>query len=425
MSRPNTKDTPVGKIPKEWEVKKVMDLFTVETGTTPSTKKDEYWKEGDILWLTPSDLRKLKDRINIDNSSRKITEFGLNDTNLSLLPKGSIILSTRAPVGYVALLSKQATFNQGCKGMVPRTPKNISSEFFTYYFLSKEEKLENLSGGSTFKELRKSILENFKIPYPPLPEQKKIADILGTVDETIQKVDEAIGKTERLKKGLMQNLLTKGIGHKEFKNTDIGRIPKEWEVVKVIDLFKVETGTTPSTKKKEYWDGGLINWFTPTDLSKLEEDIYIEGSERKITEEAIKEVSITKLQKGSLILSTRAPVGYIAILKESATFNQGCKGLIPKDINFTNSEFYCYYLQNKKYKLQMESAGSTFKELSKERIENFKIPYISILEQKNISEILNKVNKRIELLKMNKQKFERIKKGLMNDLLTGRKRVKV
>jgi len=407
--------TKTRKIPKEWEVAKLGDKNIVDLIMGQSPPSSTYNKKAEGLPFLQGKA-----------------EFGkiypspliYCSRPLKIAEKNDLLLSVRAPVGDVNITPFKSCIGRGLTAIRPKSNR-LHYLYLFYYLVFNKRIFQSLATGSTFKAIRKNEIENYSIPLPSLPEQKKIADILGTVDETIQKVDEAIGKTERLKKGLMQNLLTKGIGHKEFKNTDIGRIPKEWEVVKVIDLFKVETGTTPSTKKKEYWDGGLINWFTPTDLSKLEEDIYIEGSERKITEEAIKEVSITKLQKGSLILSTRAPVGYIAILKESATFNQGCKGLIPKDINFTNSEFYCYYLQNKKYKLQMESAGSTFKELSKERIENFKIPYISILEQKNISEILNKVNKRIELLKMNKQKFERIKKGLMNDLLTGRKRVKV
>ncbi|HEC87330.1 MAG TPA: hypothetical protein ENI49_05645, partial [Thermoplasmatales archaeon] len=203
------KQSPIGKIPEDWEVVKLGDVFSVETGTTPSTKREEYWENGRINWLTPTDLSKLNGKIHISGSERKITEKALKDYNLTLLPKGSIIVSTRAPVGYVAVLDVDATFNQGCKGLIPKSSE-INTKFYCYYLLAIKQRLEQLSGGSTFKELSKNALENLLIPLPPLPEQQKIAEILSTVDNAIQKVDEAIAKTERLKKGLMQELLTKG-----------------------------------------------------------------------------------------------------------------------------------------------------------------------------------------------------------------------
>ena len=275
--------------------------------------------------------------------------------------------------------------------------------------------------------LKRELVLSIKIPLPPLPEQKAIAKILSTVDKAIQKVDEAIAKTERLKKGLMQKLLTKGIGHKEFNySKELGcEIPKEWGVVKLKDIFNVETGTTPSTKKKEYWEKGDVNWFTPTDLSKLNGKIHIKDSDRKITEKALKENNLTLMPKGSIILSTRAPVGYAAVLIKEGTFNQGCKGLIPKEFANVDTIYYCYYLLNIKHVLQNLSGGSTFKELSKNRLENLLVSLPPLPEQQKIAEILSTVDKKLELERKRREKLEKIKRGLMNDLLTGRKRVNV
>jgi type I restriction enzyme S subunit len=210
----------------------------------------------------------------------------------------------------------------------------------------------------------------------------------------------------------------------EFKDTPIGKIPKDWEVIKIKSLFFVETGTTPSTRKKEYWEDGTINWFTPTDLSKLEGKITIRNSERKITERALKETNLTLLPKNSIIVSTRAPVGYVAILEEPGTFNQGCKGLIPKDANKLSPHFYSYYLLYIKHILQNLSGGSTFKELSKDKLENLIVPYLKLEEQQRIAEIFLTIDKKLELEKKKKEKLERIKKALMNLLLTGKIRVK-
>jgi len=237
----NLKETALGKIPRDWDVNRVDVLFATKTGTTPSTSQREYWDNGTVNWITPTDLSRLNNRLLIRESERKITEKALKETNLTLMPKGSIILSTRAPIGYVALLGDAATFNQGCKGLVPKDPSRICSEFYSYYLLSRRRSLQNLGGGSTFKELSKDMLEHFEVPFFDVQEQKAIAEVLSIVDEAIQKTSEVIAKTECLKKGLMQELLTKGIGHKEFKDLEIGRIPKEWEVIRldsVVDIDK-------------------------------------------------------------------------------------------------------------------------------------------------------------------------------------------
>ncbi|HAX61399.1 MAG TPA: restriction endonuclease subunit S, partial [Elusimicrobia bacterium] len=145
-------------IPKGWGVHKTADLFEVETGTTPSTKRKDYWKNGTINWFTPADLRGLDNKIEIDNSERKITELALKDSNLTLMPAETIILSTRAPVGYVALFREAATFNQGCKGLTAKDKKQTCPKFYCYYLLNKRQALQNLSSGSTFKELAKDAL---------------------------------------------------------------------------------------------------------------------------------------------------------------------------------------------------------------------------------------------------------------------------
>jgi len=209
------------------------------------------------------------------------------------------------------------------------------------------------------------------------------------------------------------------------KQKGMDKMPKDWQAIDVSDLFFIETGTTPSTKEKKYWNNGNIIWITPADLSLLNNTIFIKDSKRKTTKKGLEETNLTLLPKGAIIISTRAPVGYVAIIEYPATFNQGCKGLIPKEIKNISIKFYYYYLLNKRYKLQNLSAGSTFSELSKSLLESFKIPYFNIKEQQKIAEILSTVDKKIELQRKRKEKLERIKKSLMNDLLSGKKRVRI
>ncbi len=391
------------------------DLFIVETGTTPSTKNSDYWKNGTINWITPSDLSKLNRQIEIKESERKITEKAMKESNLTLMPINSIIISTRAPVGYVAILKERATFNQGCKGLIPKDEKNIFPKFYCYYFLNKKKELQNLSSGSTFKELSKDQLENFKVILPPLPKQKKIAEILSTVDLAIEKVKLAIEKTERLKKGLMEKLLTKGIGHKEFKDTEIGKIPKEWEVVRLGDnkIFEVIMGQSPPSSTYNTSNEGL-----PFLQGKMEfGEIYPLPSIY-----CSKPIKIA--EKNDVLISVRAPVGDVNISLAKVCIGRGLAAIRSK-ADKSNYMFLFYYLKYKGKKLESISGGSTFQAIRKDDLKRFPLPLPPLPEQQKIAEILSTIDKGLEMLEKRKDKLERVKKGLMEDLLTGRRRVKL
>jgi len=269
-----------------------------------------------------------------------------------------------------------------------------------------------------------NAISQYKFLFPPKNERQKIGTILSTVDTAIQKSKVATEETERLKQGMMRELLIKGIRHTEFKENEmLGRLPKGWYLKKIVDLFDIKTGTTPPTKVSKYWKEGTIQWYTPADLSNVGEKILLSESEKKITVEAYRETNINLIPSDSIILSTRAPVGTIGITKSDATFNQGCKGLIPRNVTETNVRFYYYYLQFKKSDLVNRSSGSTFKELSKDLLESYVVPVPESSEQKFIATILSTIDRKIELQRNRTAALEQLKQGLMNDLLTGKRRV--
>lgn len=400
---------------RDWESCRIATLFNVETGTTPSTMKKIYWEDGTINWLTPTDLSKLQNSIKINEGERKITDTALKETNLTLMPKYSIIISTRAPVGYVAILNEPSTFNQGCKGLVPKDDEAISVEFYAYYLIYKRNFLQTQSSGSTFKELSKERLENFEVPLPLLPEQQKIAEILSTADEAIEKVDKAIEKTERLKKGLMQRLLTKGIGHKEFKDTKIGRIPKEWKIYKlgnrnIVDLIMGQSPPSPTYNEK----GEGLPFFQ----GKAEFGETIPKAKLYCS----KPIKIAELN--DILLSVRAPVGDVNIAPCKCCIGRGLTAIRPRSDRLHYLYLFYYLVFNRRI-FESLSTGSTFKAIRRNEIENYLVSVPSLWEQKKIVEILRTVDNRLELLKEKKQKFDKIKKGLMNELLTGRRRVKI
>jgi type I restriction enzyme, S subunit len=218
-----------------WETKRFDEFGTIYSGSTPSTAIRSFW-DGDIVWVTPNDLSKLKTPY-LSNSGKRITENGLMACSATLLPERSLVISSRAPIGYVALPTVPFCTNQGCKTI--KLKSSYDPEFAYYNVLFNIDKVKNLGEGTTFAEISKSALSTVELSFPTSkPEQAKIADILSTVDRAIEQTEALIAKQQRIKTGLMQDLLTRGIDEHgnlrseqthQFKDSPIGRIPVEWD----------------------------------------------------------------------------------------------------------------------------------------------------------------------------------------------------
>jgi type I restriction enzyme S subunit len=427
----NLKSTTIGGIPEDWKLETASDLFTVVTGTTPSTKKREYWDDGSIDWITPTDLSKLHGKLRIRSGERRITEKALKEINLTLMPKGSLILSTRAPVGYVAVLEEEAAFNQGCKGLIPKNSEEILSEFYCYYLSNKKQMLQNLSSGSTFKELSKDRLERFAIPHLPIKEQKAVVGVLGVVDSAIELVDRVIWKTERLKKGLMQTLLTKGIGHKEYKDTPIGKIPKEWRFGKLVDFSKtkdspVQTGPFGAQlHASDYARDGV-----PLILIKnVLDGQIIEDDMPRVAETKASELTRYRLKAGDIVFSRVGSVGRAAVIRKHQEdwLVSGQMLRVRLENPEIDNDFLGYAIATTWFQktLASRTVGATRKSINTEILSNLPMVVPNILEQRRIANLLLDVDKKLELERKEKMRLERVKRGLMDLLLTGKVRVKV
>ena len=211
------KETPIGKIPEDWKIAKLGELAEYINGY-PFSPKD--WKKSGLPI------------IRIQNLNDPHAEFNYFDGEISsryIVNNGDLLFSWSASIGVYIWNKGKAVLNQHIFKVIPR--KFVDKLFLYYAIFLAIEQLRRKVDGSTMKHFRRRELNTTFAPLPPLEEQKAMAYVLSTVDEAIQKTNEIIEKTKRLKKGLIQELLTKGIGHKEFKDTEIGRIPKKWKVV--------------------------------------------------------------------------------------------------------------------------------------------------------------------------------------------------
>lgn len=409
---------------------KVKHIAKVYSGATPKTENPEFWN-GDVLWITPNDLSKLKGAF-FTNTERKITTLGLNSCSAHLLPKGTLVMSSRAPIGYLAIAMDSFATNQGCKSLV--FDNKNDSLFFYYNFHWHIDKLKQLGEGTTFAEISKSYLEEFEITYPPsLPEQTRIAQILSQADEAIAHTEALIAKYQRIKTGLMQDLLTRGIDPQgqirseathPFKDSPLGRIPVEWEVMTLGEVYRsIKSGSTPLRENKSYFEDGHFCWVKTLDMN---ED-YLYDTQEKITKKALSETSCTLFPKNTVLVAMYGgweQIGRTSILGETAATNQAITALYNPALNLL-PELTQYCLQYFRYKWKV-CAVSTRKDpnISKNDIQNFCIVFPkSEDEQLKIVSVLNSNKQKIKDLQSHLTKLQSMKRGLMQDLLSGRVRV--
>ncbi|WP_113449983.1 restriction endonuclease subunit S [Escherichia coli] len=288
---------------------------------------------------------------------------------------------------------------------------------YTNSHIGKSQVLD-LQGGMAQKHLNVGAYQVLKINLPPLREQKKIAQILLTWDNAISVTEKLLANSQRQKKALMQQLLT---GNKRLLDENGVRFSGEWKITKLIQMGKVVSGGTPDTNMAMYWEGDIL-WLTPTDVTALT-GRFVSNTSRKITPAGLLNSSAVLLPKGSLMVCTRATIGALAISTSEICTNQGFKNIIPNE-GF-NIEFIYYLLQMNTNEMIKKSSGSTFLELSKKDFEtlSFSCPFIK--EQQKIAAVLSAADTEISTLEKKLACLKDEKKALMQQLLTGKRRVKV
>tara|TARA_R110000868_G_scaffold411622_3_gene706494 strand:+ start:9503 stop:10717 length:1215 start_codon:yes stop_codon:yes gene_type:complete len=269
-----------------------------------------------------------------------------------------------------------------------------------------------------------SEYQHLKIPLPLLPEQQKIAEILSTVDAKIEVIDQQITETQELKKGLMQRLLTKGIGHTEFKKSPLGNIPKSWEFVKLSEICdEIFLGLT---SKVDYVESGGFPFVRTTDIKygKLSfENI------KHISEQQHKKLTKNRItKKGDVLVSKSGTLGTCAIVDVDFEFStyESIITIQPKSELLSN-KFLLQILQDTDVQKRMIGArvGGIVGHLNLMTFRKLIIPLPSLNEQLHISELLSLVDQKLVVLSKKKSYYQKLKKGLMQQLLTGKVRVQL
>lgn len=344
-----------------WEVKALGDVCEVVNGGTPKSAVSEYWG-GEVQWLTPKDMGKLEGDY-VSETPRKITVLGLAKCSARLVPSASLIMSTRAPIGHLAINEKPMAFNQGCRGLVPS--KNVDLKYLFYWMSANVTALNELGTGATFKELSGGALKGFKIPLPPLEEQKRIVAVL----------DAAFEGLIRARTHIETNLHN---AQELFESYRDDHLVSEAPVPLSQYLEKITYGfTNPMPNAEE-------GPFKITAKNVIGGEIDFEGA-RQTTQEAFDELltAKSKPQIGDVLLTKDGTLGRTAIVdRDGICVNQSVAVLTPtKEIlpAFLHEILSCRANQDA---MISDAGGATIKHLYITRVPKIPVSIPSLSKQK-------------------------------------------
>ena len=395
------------EFPKDWEVKRLSELAKIIMGQSPPSSA--YNDKG----LGLPFIQGSKDFGDIYPSIKTFTTICKK-----IAPKDSILFSVRAPVGDINISDREICIGRGIAAIVPYNKTDL---LYLYYYLTYSAfKIKRYSSGTTFESIKERDLENFQITLPPLDERKKIVKILNTVDFIITDTTNLIEKLKILKEKTLNLLITGKIWHKEFKDTEIGKIPKNWEIRRLKDvIIKAKSGGTPRRNVPEYWNGN-IPFAKAQDITKS--DKYLYNTDEFITEKGLENSNAWIVSKDSLLLTIYGSIGFVAINKIPVATNQQIMGIIPNK-NLVDIEFlYYWYLYFKPYWSRF-TRKDAIPHLILEIVLNSSIPFPPLEEQKKIVEILSTIDNKIQTETKYLDYMKKLKEKLLAALMTGKIRV--
>ena len=339
-----------------------------------------------------------------------------------LAKSGDILMSVRAPVGATNLCNSKSCIGRGIAAI---RANGIDRDFLYFYLKEIETYIDSLGSGAIFKAINKSQLADLPINEAgiPLPEQKKIAHILSTVQQAIEAQERIIQTTTELKKALMHKLFTEGLRNEPQKQTEIGPVPESWEVVELGSLAKVGNGSTPKRANEAYWEGGIIPWLNSTKIH----DRFITVAEQFVTPQAVKECHLPKVAPNSLLIAITGQgktLGNSAITRIETCINQHlayAQFHSPKIF----SDFVLWFMQTRYDYLRSIAlgGGSTKGALTCGFLKTLPIPVPSTDEQKEIVTVFQTLEDKLGSAAGKQFALRHLFRTLLHELMTAKTRV--
>lgn len=407
IEQKNNKAANKWNIPSDWEVKELGEIADVKGGKRIPKGENLTVENTGFPYIRVSDMfmggvDSSKILFIPNHIEPLVRNYKIRHGELFITVAGTIGL-----IGEIPLELDNANLTENANKIVV---KRADNKYVLFYLMS--EKIQGIIKETTTNNAQPKLalerIRELKIPLPPLPEQKAIAKVLSTMDELIQKNQQLIAQKEQRKKWLMQQLLT---GKKRLKG-----FSGEWKETSISEIGIIQTGNTPSKLEPENW-GGTYNWCTADDMKSK----YVVETIQKLSEKGWSTARIAKAN--SVLVTCIASIGVNAITMVDTGFNQQINSITPSE-NF-NVEFVYYLIVYSKNKLMEYAGAGALPMLNKNTFMSIKLRIPCFEEQTAIAQVLQAADIEISLLKTKAEKLKEQKKGLMQLLLTGKKRLRV
>ncbi len=385
------------KVPENWYWTKLGSATSIVGGGTPSTSCNEYYENGDIPWLSPADLSGYKEKY-ISRGNKNITKLGLEKSSAKLMPKGTVVLSSRAPIGYVAIANNELCTNQGFKNFLPS--KIFIPEYLYYYLIYLDKQLEEYASGTTFLELSAKRASEIVFPLPPLEEQKRIVKQIEILFEKLNTAIELIETIKDTAEDRKMSYLSKAFS---------GTLSAEWRDKNNISLnswgnFKIDDICDVKGGKRVPKGMELTNENTGHPYIRagnLKNGTVISDKMMYVQDEVLSYIKNYTVSKGDVyITNVGACIGDCGIIPEEYDGANLTENAVKLTNLQCNGKFLAYYLASSKVQQIIKGliASATLGKLSINNIKSIDIKLPSIEEQEFIVSILNNLLEKENLL---------------------------
>jgi type I restriction enzyme S subunit len=414
--------TEIGRLPSSWVVCRFDSIFSVQQGKQVSKSKRaggnqcSFLRTKNVYWgrLNLSELDKM--------------HFSDTETERLALKTGDLLVCEGGSIGRTAIWngSIKDCFYQNHLLRARLIKKNVADPQFMLYWLWYAFEIGKVYFGrgnvTTIPNLASSKLCELPIPVPPLPEQRSIATILGQVQKAIEEQEKLLALTAELKRTLLHQLFTHGLRNEPQKQTDIGPIPKSWEVTTVGSVARIQSGGTPSRDNPEYWQNGTIPWVKTGEIDYC----VIQDAEEKITAKGLKESATRLFPKGTLLMAmygqgvTRGRVGLLGV---DAATNQACASITPNDKKQISSVFLYYFFEYHYEALRKLGHGANQRNMNAALIRSFPLAFPKPDEQAELITAFKALDEKRVLHERKKTLLQDLFRTLLHELMTAKTRV--
>ena len=404
---------------KEWKSYKLGEISTIQTGPFGSQLHQSDYVESGVPCIMPTNIGRMLD-FQVAGIAH-ISEGDALKLSRHIVHEGDIVYSRRGDIEKCAYVSQEQDgwfCGTGCLKITINS--NLAVPKFVAYYLSTDEIKSWIVGnavGTTMLNLNTSVLADVPLSLPSIQMQKRCVQILDSIENIIALNDRINHNLEEQAQALYKSWFVDFEPFKggDFVDSELGLIPEGWRVGTLSELGDIVAGGTPSKTKPEYYTNNGIAWLTPKDLS-IKCNKFTARGEIDITEDGYKNSSAKLMPRGSVLFSSRAPIGYISIAKGDICTNQGFKSVVP---TYAGTAYLYYWLCENTEAIEAQASGSTFKEASGSLMRFFPalVPEKSVIDsfEKELSPILNEQ----EILEEEINHAEQIRDSLLPRLMSG------